>query len=129
MAFKTIKTSEDVYKLLKESLVQEEYENLLMISLDNANHVRKIDWLTAGSDSQTLFSCKQIARTAIINNACAVIIVHNHPSGSVKASYHDDKSTEELKKALKLVDITFLDHIIIAAGDGGFYSYADNGKI
>lgn len=129
MAFKTIHNSADVYELLKESLINEENENLLMISLNSACHVRQIDWLTTGSDTQTVFSKKQIARTALLNNACAVIMVHNHPSGSTRPSFQDDQATSELKKTLELIEVRLIDHVIIGAGEGGFYSYADQGKI
>ena len=129
MAFKTIHSAEDVYSLLKESLIDEENENLLMISLDSAAHVKQVNWLTTGSDTRTVFSPKQIARTALLNNACAVIMVHNHPSGSTRPSFQDDQSTSELKKALELIEIRLIDHVIIGAGEGGFYSYADQRKI
>lgn len=128
MALKTILTSSDVYSLLKESLINEETESLLMISLDAANHVKQIDWLTTGSDTTTVFSTKQIIRTALMNNAVGIVIVHNHPSGSTRPSRHDDESTKQLHDALRLIEMRLIDHVIIAAGDGGYYSYSDEGR-
>lgn len=124
-----IKNSNDAYEFMKRSLVEEEYEYLLMMSLNQASMLKKVDWLTCGSDTSTVLSVKQICRNAVMNNACGIIMVHNHPSGNTTPSAHDLDSTEKLKKALEVFEIRLLDHIIIGGGGTGYYSMADNGKI
>jgi len=62
---------------------------------------------------------------ALAKNAAAVIFAHNHPSGISEASQADKAITERLVKALSLLDIRVLDHIII--GDGEFTSFAEKG--
>lgn len=121
-----IRNSSDVYEFLKEPLADEEYENLLMISLNQAGVVKKVDWLTTGSDTSTVFSTKQICRCAVMNNACGVIMVHNHPSGNTKPSKDDLESTRKLRQALNLFEISLMDHVIIGGGNTGYYSMADS---
>ena len=75
-----------------------------------------------GADS-TVFDVKTIVRKALVYSASAVIISHNHPSGSVNPSIVDIKQTEALHKALKYMDINLLDHVIIA--EDSFYSLAE----
>lgn len=59
--------------------------------------------------------------------ALGIILCHNHPSGSLRPSTHDDALTERIQKAAKLMDIRILDHIILS--DSGYYSYADEGRL
>lgn len=75
-----------------------------------------------GADS-TVFDVKTIVRKALVYSASAVIISHNHPSGSAKPSTADVKQTEALHKALKYMEINLLDHVII--GEDSFYSLTE----
>ncbi len=75
-----------------------------------------------GADS-TVFDVKTIVRKALVYSASAVIISHNHPSGSANPSTADVKQTEALHKALKYMEINLLDHVII--GEDSFYSFID----
>ena len=125
---KQIKTSEDAYQLIRPLLEGEEQENLIMLSLNSAGIVKNIDWLSFGSDTQTIMSSKQIARQAILNNAVGVILSHNHPSGRTRPSIADDENTKRVKEALELVEIRLMDHLIIGDANNRFFSYSDNGK-
>jgi DNA repair protein RadC len=62
-------------------------------------------------------------RKALENGATALIIFHNHPSGTPYPSANDMKATHQLKKALGLVDISLLDHIVVS--DRSYYSFDD----
>ena len=64
---------------------------------------------------------------ALLNPAHRVILCHNHPSGNLQPSRHDDQLTERVQKAAKLMDIALLDHIILA--DNRYYSYMDEGRL
>ena len=72
-----------------------------------------------GADS-TIFDVKTIVRKALVYSASAVIISHNHPSGSENPSTTDIKQTDTLYKALKYMEISLLDHVIIC--EDSFYS-------
>ena len=59
--------------------------------------------------------------------ACAIILVHNHPSGNLKPSRNDREVNERIKEAAALMDIALLDHLIIT--EGAFMSFADEGYV
>ena len=69
---------------------------------------------------------KLLMKTAVDKLASGIIAVHNHPSGNLRPSAEDDRLTDKIKEAAKLLDMRLLDHIIIAGDD--YYSYTDNGK-
>jgi DNA repair protein RadC len=64
---------------------------------------------------------------ALKTNACAIIICHNHPSGSLKPSRIDEELTQKIKLGGRLLDVSVLDHIIITSE--GHYSFADEGLL
>lgn len=68
---------------------------------------------------------RQVVKRALAYNAAALILCHNHPSGSVEPSAADRKLTKILQKALEVVDVRVLDHIIV--GDGDPLSMAEYG--
>jgi len=70
---------------------------------------------------------REIVKTALENNAAALICAHNHPSGNLNPSRDDISITKKIKAACDTVDIPLHDHLIIA-GDG-WYSFSDHGLI
>nr|WP_268245337.1 JAB domain-containing protein [Thalassotalea marina] len=68
-----------------------------------------------------------VVELVLKNNACSVIFAHNHPSGVVKESQADITITNRLQKALELIDVSVLDHIIV--GSEGFTSFAERGLL
>ena len=59
----------------------------------------------------------QVVREAMMRNSAAMLLVHNHPSGSTQPSRADEALTQTLKTALSLVDVRVLDHLIVAGSD------------
>ncbi|MGC9341127.1 MAG: JAB domain-containing protein, partial [Bacteroidales bacterium] len=74
-----------------------------------------------------VIDAKIILNKAISRLASAIIICHNHPSGNPSPSQADMRITEKIKSAASTMDITLLDHLIIA--DDRYYSFSDEGKI
>jgi DNA repair protein RadC len=70
---------------------------------------------------------REVVKRALACNAAAVILTHNHPSGVAEPSQADIQITERIKKALALVDIRVLDHIILAGMEN--VSFAERGLI
>ena len=68
---------------------------------------------------------REVARLALARNAARVIIAHNHPSGSAKASEADIQLTRQLGQALALIDVRLLDHILVAGHQA--LSFAEQG--
>ena len=120
---KKVNGSADVYELVSEPLKNEIQEKVLLITVNKANEVKGVHLMAMGSDTQVVMPLKLIARQALMDVACGVILVHNHPSGNVRPSSADIKETERLKKALDVLDISLMDHVIVS--DGKYYSFAD----
>jgi len=79
--------------------------------------------VSSGGLNDTGIDSRVVARLALEKKATGVILFHNHPSGSPEPGTSDLKRTAELRKGLKSLDISLLDHIIIA-GDV-FFSFTD----
>ena len=99
------------------------HEKCWVLFLNRANRIIKKEMLFKGGTDSTVFDVKTIVRKALVYSASAVIISHNHPSGSAKPSTADVKQTEALHKALKYMEINLLDHVII--GEDLFYSLTE----
>ena len=100
-------------------------EEVVVLFLDNANHVIGLQKLSKGGVSSTVVDTRLILSVALKSLASSIILSHNHPSGNLVPSEVDKKITQQLKDACKLLEITFLDHIIIAPGTG-YYSFTDD---
>jgi len=70
---------------------------------------------------------KKVFKIALDHHACAILIGHNHPSGSCVASEADIRITKKIKESGILLDISVLDHIIV--GGDSYYSFADEGSL
>jgi DNA repair protein RadC len=82
--------------------------------------------LSRGGISEVSVDIRIIMREAVLSNTTILGVCHNHPSGSLTPSKHDDELTKHLKRACELMRIHFLDHIIIT--DGAYYSYREQGR-
>ena len=89
-------------------------EVFLAIFLDSNNGVIAKEIVSVGILNMALIHPRELFRTAIINNAASVIIVHNHPSGNLEPSDEDIKTTKNLRQAGAIIGINLLDHIIVS---------------
>jgi DNA repair protein RadC len=92
------------------------YEVFACLMLDNRNRVIAFRELFRGTIDGASVYPREVVKQALADNAAAVILAHNHPSGVCEPSQADIRITERLRKALALVDIRVLDHVIV--GDG-----------
>lgn len=102
-------------------------EHFRVIWLDSQLRLIRTDLLTSGTLTQASVYPREVVRAALDVGAHACIVTHNHPSGMLEASRADLALTEHLKKALDLVDIRLLDHIITSSE--GATSLAELGEI
>jgi len=125
---KTIKVKHpnDIFNFLKR-YAKCKKEQFLVITLNNTHEVISIHISTIGLVNKTVAHPREVLTHAIKDNAVAIIVAHNHPSGSLKPSDEDDEITERLKDACKIMGIHFLDHLIISKD--GYYSYRQNGRL
>lgn len=115
----------DVYERCAPSLrdsAQEEFRVLLL----NAQHavLREI-LVTRGTLDASIVHPREVFKAAVIENAAAIILVHNHPSGDPFPSPEDRSITRQLAEAGRMMGIPVLDHIVI--GDGRYVSFVEAG--
>jgi DNA repair protein RadC len=105
-----------------------ERECFVIMLLNGRNQLVFTEILFEGTLTCSVVYPREIIRLAIVKNAAAILVGHNHPSGNRMESSDDKAITEKIKKALKTVDINFHDHIIVVPG-GDYTSLADKGLI
>lgn len=96
-------------------------ESMYVIFLNKANNTIGYKQLSTGGLYSCVVDVKLVAKYAINCLTNSIILVHNHPSGNMKASQSDLQITSKIKNALELFDIAVLDHIIL--GEDDYYSF------
>lgn len=109
------------------SLEDEPREVLVALYLDNKHRALAIEEVSKGTLNGSLCEPRAILQGAILANAAAAIVVHNHPSGQPSPSPEDISVSKRLKDLADLLPIRLLDHVII--GRKSYYSLADHGLI
>ena len=102
-------------------------ECFLAVSLDGAHQVIRTREITRGLANRTMVHAREVFRGAIRDNAVALILAHNHPSGSVEPSDEDKSITRALTSAGDVIGIPVLDHVIISRT--GYYSFLENDEL
>lgn len=102
----------------------EHKESFYIMMLNIANQVLGITKISEGGISGTVADGKLIFQAALLANASAIIIAHNHPSGQLKPSQSDKDLTKKFREFGKLIDLQILDHLILTKD--GYYSFADD---
>ena len=92
----------------------ERQENLVVVTLDNANHIINKHLVTKGLVNEGPFHPREILRYAILDNAVSIIVAHNHPSGNSEPSGQDIAVTRVINAACKIMKMPCLDHIVIS---------------
>jgi len=110
---------------LQLQLAHKNHEVFAVLFLDNQNRMLALEELFRGTLSQTSVYPREVVMRALHHQAAAVVLSHNHPSGSVQPSRADEHLTQTLKASLALVDVRVLDHIIV--GQGQALSMAEQG--
>ena len=105
-----------VREYLQLHLAAKKYEVFAMLLLDSQHRLIHMKELFQGTLTQTSVYPREVVLYALQHQAAAVILSHNHPSGSVQPSRADELLTQTLKSALALIDVRVLDHIIVAPG-------------
>ncbi len=114
-----------VKQYLQLQLAHKNHEVFAVLFLDHQNRMLAMEELFRGTLSQTSVYPREVVLRALHHQAAAVVLSHNHPSGSVQPSRADEHLTQTLKASLALVDVRVLDHIIV--GQGQALSMAEQG--
>ena len=110
-------TPQIVKDYLQLSLAHERVEVFVALWLDAQHKLIEMQTLFRGTLTQTSVYPREVVRAALAKNAAAVILAHNHPSGSTNPSQADRSLTRTLKDALALIDVAVLDHCIVGCGE------------
>lgn len=100
-------------------------ESFFALYLNQANKVLGIKKISECGISSTLVDVRIVLQAALLCNATAMIVAHNHPSGNLKPSTADIQMTSQIKDAGKILNISLLDHVILTADS--YFSFADDG--
>lgn len=114
-----------VYDYLKTALKGVSDEEFKMLFLDGKNQLITVETFESGTVNRCVVYPRKVVERALYNHAAGIIIAHNHPSGTLQPSQDDREITKAIKDALKTVEITLLDHIII--GNNDYYSFKNKG--
>lgn len=121
----SIRSSNDIAEYLKATLKDYAYEIFAVVFLNRSNKINHFEIISKGGITGTVADPRIILKKALEQEATAIVLCHNHPSGSLKPSHADEELTLKIKEAAKYFDIRIMDHIIVS--EDGYYSFADEG--
>ena len=108
-------------------LAKLDHEVFGVLFLDVQNRLIDYEPMFRGTLTQTSVYPREVVLAALTHKASAVVLTHNHPSGTVQPSRADEALTQTLKTALALIDVRVLDHVIVAPGEA--LSMAERGLL
>ena len=111
----------------RASMGQKKIEALRVLFLDSQCRLIKDEIMQTGTINQTVVYPREVARRAMELGAMSIIIVHNHPAGDLRPSKADVAMTQTLRDALKPLNVTLVDHLIVSKT--GFMSFKDCGYL
>lgn len=116
--------SSSIYHFMRPELEDKAVEEFWIILINKGNYLIKKQFISSGGLDATLADPKLIFRAALDHQAAGVVLVHNHPSGNPEPSGDDISLTKKLIEGGKFLDITVLDHIIVAGST--YFSFVDD---
>ncbi len=122
-----INSSSDVFEHLLPLMGDLLHEEFWIVYLNNANGILYTAQLSKGGITGTLVDVRIAMKQALELGAVALILAHNHPSGTLRPSEADKAVTQKLKLAAEALDIKILDHLIITQKD--YFSFADDNAL
>ena len=112
-----LKSPQDSSAYLKLKLGQYEWEVFACLFLDNRHRVLAFEEMFRGTLDGASVHPREVVRAALKHNAAAVVLAHNHPSGTAEPSAADRNITHQLRDALQLIGVCVLDHLVIGSGE------------
>ena len=125
-----VSSPNDALEVLKDyGLHESAEEHFVMLTLDTQRKITGVFEVSHGTLDQSYVHPRDVFKRAIISNASAIIVAHNHPSGSLFPSESDIEATEKLKKVGSLLGIPILDHLILCPDPDYYFSFLENKMI
>ncbi|MEY3020215.1 MAG: hypothetical protein RLZZ272_1199 [Actinomycetota bacterium] len=113
----SVEDPEAALDVLRPSFAGADRERCVVLLLDTKHRLLEAITVSIGSIDHTFMSPREVFRDALLGNAAAVVLSHNHPSGDPEPSRDDERVTARLVRAGRLVGVEVLDHLIVAGGD------------
>jgi DNA repair protein RadC len=124
---RTFDVSSDVAEYCRPRFEGRRHECFLALLLDGQNHLIAERFIAEGTPTQATVYVRRLMEEALRVSASSLVVVHNHPSGNPTPSPADDETTTSIQQAADVLNLVFLDHIILGTDD--YYSYADHERI
>ena len=102
-------------------------EAMVVLYLNNSNRTLGYSIASIGGITGTIVDVRLVLRDALLTQSTGLILIHNHPSGTLKPSQSDINITNKVKQAAELMDVKLLDHLILT--EDSYFSFADDGII
>lgn len=119
-----IKTGDDVYNLVRDDMENLLQEKFMTVYLDTKNKVIDKKVIFVGTVNSSSITPRDVFREAVKLNSASMILIHNHPAGSISPSYEDIYLTNEFIKLGRMMGISVIDHLII--GKNNYYSFRES---
>lgn len=125
--FNGIKSAKDAAVLIRKLMLDNSREHFIGLYLNGAHELVAYSVLGTGLANSCPVHAREVYQPAILSGAVAVLVAHNHPSGTCTPSAEDRKVTRLLKEAGDIIGIKLLDHLVVS--DSEHYSFAENGEL
>ncbi|MCD8528818.1 MAG: DNA repair protein RadC [Chitinophagales bacterium] len=119
-----ITSTKSIYQLFLSDLADLPYEEFWVLILNARNKVLGKEKISMGGITATAVDLRVLFKLVFDRLGTAIIVIHNHPGGSLKPSPQDIQLTNRIKEAGKILDIKLIDHVIVS--DNGYYSFSDS---
>lgn len=120
-------TATKIYNHMHPVLQDCDVEEFWLLLMNQNNRLIKKLRISHGGITETSVDIRIIMREAVLANATILAVCHNHPSGNLRPSQHDNDLTAQLQKACQLMRLHLMDHVIIT--DGAYFSYNESGRL
>ena len=123
----TLNSANAIYNYMRPKMQDKDVEEAWILLMNQKLDLIEAKCISHGGITGTAIDVRIILKEALLKNATAIALCHNHPSGNPSPSREDDNITNSLKKAADTMHIYFVDHVIVAQQH--FYSYREEGRI
>ncbi len=120
-------TATRIYNYMHPTMQDLDVEEFWLLLLNQNYRLIKKIRISHGGITEVSVDVRIIMKEAVLANATIMAVCHNHPSGSLRPSRHDEAITTALQKACELMRIHFMDHVIIT--DGSYFSFHESGRV
>jgi len=124
-----IHSPEDAVKIVGNLICDMDREVVCVINLKTDGTPINCTIASIGAIDQAITSPREMMKTSILSNAANMMLVHNHPSGSLSPSKYDTMLTDRMVQVCDLMGIPLLDHIIIGADNEKYFSFREKGVL